>query len=100
MFDEIADQRLAPMSACTLTGDSSGSVTGMPAAVLAEIGCRTLRTVHGRRTIIVSEGAGQGPRPVIMLVADFVGQHIKPNVVAPRLDQARRHRQGGQNCGG
>src|SRR5258708_40195493 len=76
MLDEIADQRLAPMSACTLTGDSSGSVgsvTGMPAAVLAEIGCRTLRTVRGRRTIIVSEGAGQGPRPVIVLVADFVG---------------------------
>src|SRR6266568_265981 len=67
---------------CTLTGDSTGSITGVPAAVLAEIGCRTLRAVNGRRTIIIGEGAGQGPRPVIMLEADFVGQHIKPNVVA------------------
>src|SRR6266446_9280878 len=85
---------------CTLTGDSTGSIAGVPAAVLAEIGCRTLRAVNGRRTIIIGQGAGQGPRPVIMQEANFVGQHIKPNVVAPRLDQARRHGQGGQNCGG
>src|SRR6266446_10959874 len=76
------------------------SVAGMPAAVLAEIRCRTLRAVNARRTIIVSEGAGHGARPVIMLEADFVGQHIKPNVVAPRLDQARRDGQGGQTCDG
>src|SRR5713101_573223 len=85
---------------CTLIGDSTGSVARVPAAVLAEIGCRALRAVNGRRTIIIGEGAGLAPRPVIVAVADFVGQHIKPNVVAPRLDQARRHGQGGQNCGG
>jgi hypothetical protein len=54
-------------------GGSTGSVTGMPAAVLAEIRCRTLRAVNGRGTIIVSEGTGQGARPIIMLEADFVG---------------------------
>src|SRR6266478_9410046 len=86
---------------CTLTGDSTGSIAGVPAAVLAEIGCRALRAVNGRRTIIVSEGAGLAPRPVIVGVADFVRQQLKPGmVVAPRLGQGRRHGQSDQNCGG
>jgi len=83
----------------TLMG-GTGSVAGVPAAVLAEIGCRTLRAVNGRRTIIIGEGAGQGAQPVIVVVADFVGQQMKPNMVAPRLDQARRHGQDGQDSGG
>src|SRR5712671_5778756 len=63
--------------ACTLRGDTTGSVAGVPAAVLAEIGCRALRAVNGRRTIIIGEGARQEPWPVIMLEADFVRQRIK-----------------------
>jgi len=58
----------------TPIGDTTGSVAGVPAAVLAEVGCRALRAMNGRRTIVIGEGAGQGPRPVIMLVADFVRQ--------------------------
>ena len=77
----------------------------MPAAVLAEIGCRALGAVNGRRTIIVGEGAGQEAWPVIVQIADFVGQRIKVNVmvivvtvmvvmVASGLGQARGYRQG------
>ena len=58
----------------TPTGDGTGSVAGVPAAVLAEIGCRALRAVNGRRTIIIGEGAGEEAGPVIVEVADFVRQ--------------------------
>jgi len=46
------------LDTCTPIGATIGSVAGVPAAVLAEIGCRTLRAVHGRRTIVIGEGAG------------------------------------------
>lgn len=46
------------LDTCTPIGDTTGSVAGVPAAVLAEIGCRTLRAVNGRRTIVIGEGAG------------------------------------------
>src|SRR3954466_2326914 len=70
-----------------------GSEAGMPTAVLADVGGRTLRTGIIRGTVVVGEGAGQRPRPVIVLVADFVGQSVIANMVlvSPRLRQTRRN---------
>src|SRR5436190_12784346 len=78
-----------------------GSETGMPTAVLADVGGRTLRTCVIRGTVVVGEGAGQRPRPVIVLVADLVGQPVIANMVlvSSRLRQARRNGQGGQDDG-
>src|SRR5688572_27838664 len=54
---------------------SSGmSVAGMPPAVLADIGRRALTAEDGGGTIIIGEGAGLRAGPVIMQVADRVGQ--------------------------
>src|ERR1700687_1530374 len=69
------------------------SVAGVPAAGLAEIGRRA--------PIIIGEGAGHEPRPVIVEVADVVGQPIKVGMMmGPRLRQARRQGQRGQNGSG
>src|SRR5437763_10048679 len=77
----------------------SGSEARMSTAVLAEIGGRTLRTGIVRGTVVVGEGAGQRPRPVIVPVADFVGQPVIANMVlvSPRLRQTRNNSQGGQD---
>jgi hypothetical protein len=48
------------------------SETRIPAAVRATIGRRTLQAGIGRRAVIIGEGAGQGPRAVIVIVADLV----------------------------
>src|SRR3979411_334194 len=80
-----------------------GSVAGVSAAVLTEIGRRALCAGNCRRTIVIRERAGQEPWPVIVVVADFVRQRIMTNMadmVGSRLRQARRYGQGGQNCGG
>src|SRR5829696_815569 len=54
---------------------SSGmSVAGMPPAVLADIGRRALTAEDGGGTIIIGEGAGLQAGPVIVQVADRVGQ--------------------------
>jgi hypothetical protein len=84
----------------------------MPAAVLAKIGRRALITVNRGRTIIIGEGAGQQPRPVIVKVADFVRRPVvranmvhasvvDANMVDPEFGgQARRYGQRGQEGGG
>jgi hypothetical protein len=51
----------------------AGSVAGIAAAIRAAIGRRALRTVNGRRTVIIGEGAGPGAGAVIVVVTDFVG---------------------------
>src|SRR6204780_292378 len=90
---------------------SAPSEAWILAVVLADIGGRALITEIVGRTVIIGEGAGQGPRPVIVDVADFVGQSVRPKraimmmvvvtiVVGSRLCQARRQGQGGQNDGG
>jgi hypothetical protein len=56
-----------------------GSVAGMSAAVLTKIGRRALRAGNCRRTVVIRERAGQEPWPVIVVVADFVGQRIMTN---------------------
>jgi hypothetical protein len=82
-------------------GEQSVSEAGIPASVLAAISRRPLRTGIGRRTVIIGEGFGLGPRPVIVLVADVVGEPMKAGMVmGPRLYQARRYGQGGQDYGG
>src|ERR1700687_1192280 len=64
------------------------SVAGVPAAVLAEIGRRALGATNRRRPIIIGEGAGHEPRPVIVEVADVVGQPIKVGMMmGPRPGQ-------------
>src|SRR5450755_272979 len=74
----------------------AGSVAGMLLPVLTDIGCGTLSAGHRRRTIIIGEGAGQGPRSVIVQVADFVRQPVEKKnmmmvvVADPRLGRARR----------
>src|SRR5436190_22844827 len=54
------------------------SVTGMPAAVLAEIGGGALIAFVGRRPVIIGEAAGERARAVIVQVADRVGQRRGP----------------------
>jgi hypothetical protein len=79
----------------------NGSEARILAAILADIGRRPLRAVIGRGTVIIGEGAGQGTRPVIVDVADVVGEPMKAAmVVDPRLRQARCYGQGGQDYGG
>jgi hypothetical protein len=54
---------------------SSGmSVAGMPLTVLADIGRRALTAEDGGGTVIIGEGAGLRAGPVIVQVADRVGQ--------------------------
>jgi hypothetical protein len=72
-------------------------------AVLAEIGRRALRAGDCRGTVIIGEGAGLEARPVIVEVADFVGQPVvranmvDANMVDPELRrQARRDGERGQ----
>jgi hypothetical protein len=68
--------------------------------------------VNRRRTVIIGEGAGQEPRPIIVEIADFVRQSVvgtnvvhtsmvDANMVDPEFrGQARRYGQRGQNGGG
>src|SRR6266702_8843466 len=69
-------------------------VAGVPAAVLADIAGRALPAVVGRGAVIIGKAAGLETGPVIMQVADLVGQRPVVAVVAG-IRQARR--QGG--CG-
>ena len=48
-------------------------VTGVPAA-LADVGGRALAAIVGRGAVIIGKSAGLGAGPVIVLVADRVGQ--------------------------
>jgi hypothetical protein len=64
-----------------------GSVAGVSAAILTKIGRRALRAGNCRRTVVIRERAGQEPWPVIVVVADLVGQRIMTNMAnegAPR----------------
>lgn len=71
--------------------------------VLTEIGRSALRAGNGRGTVIIRECAGHASRPVIMQIADLVGQPIMimvsmpVMVVGPRQRQSRRDGQGGQD---
>jgi len=104
-----ASERIAPVQKQGSCGSirQNGSVAGIPAAVLAEIGRRALRAGDCRGTVIIREGAGLEARPVIVEVADFVGQPVvRPNVVDANMvdPELRRHAwrygQRGQKGGG
>jgi hypothetical protein len=78
----------------------------MPAAVLAKIGRRALRAMNRRRTIIIGEGSGQEAWPIIVQVADLVGQPVvianmvDANMVDPEFRRrARRYGESGQKGG-
>jgi hypothetical protein len=48
----------------------------MTAAVLTEIGSRTVVAEGVRGTVIIGEGAGQGPGTVVVQIADRVWQRV------------------------
>ena len=70
-------------------------VAGMPAAVLTEIGGRTLAAQNGRRAVVIGEGAGLQAGSVIVEKADRVGQApiVEVMPIVAGLRQAR-----GQEC--
>src|SRR6266568_9569809 len=75
------------------------SEAGVPATILADIGGRALLAGIRRRAIIIGKRAGQQARPVIMVVADLVGQPISADmVVAACLRQAWRRSERRQEC--
>src|SRR5437899_2059130 len=73
---------------------SSGSEAGMAAAVLADIGGRTLVALHGGRAVVVGEGAGHRPGAVIVQIADRVGQRVGVPVVVAVVAAGRLVGQG------
>src|SRR3978361_731587 len=82
---------------------AEGSKTGMPAAVLAEIGGGAPVAVVGRGAVIIGKSAVQGAGAVVMEVADRIGQRPVVTVVVPvmaRFGQTRRWRGLGQQGGG
>src|ERR1700730_9926216 len=82
----------------------------MPLAVLAEIGGRALGAMIGGGPVVIGEGAGGGAGPVIVEVADVVGQPPIGVVVVVMMpvvwvDGGIRRKGGGeghdgQGCGG
>jgi hypothetical protein len=82
---------------------SSGmSVTGMPPAVLADIGGCALAAEDGGGTVVIGEGAGLQARPVIVQEADRVGQApiVQMVPVVAGIGQARGEGRGGEEGGG
>jgi len=79
------------------------SVAGVPAAVLADIGCRALAAEDGGGAVIKGEGAGLRSGAVIVQVADRVGQapivQVVPIMagVGQVWGQGRSGQQGGGN---
>ncbi len=71
---------------------SAPQIAGVPAAVLADIGGRALVAVVVRRAVVEGEGAGGDAGPVIVQIADRVGQRVGVvavvPVVSPRLRKA------------
>jgi hypothetical protein len=55
-------------------GQQRTLIAGVPAAVLADIGGRALAAVIGRGAVVIGKDAGLGTGPVIVEVADLVGQ--------------------------
>ena len=78
------------------------SVTGMPPAVLADIGCRALAAEDGGGAVVVGEGAGLQAGAVIVQVADRVGQAPIVQVVPimAGIGQVRGQGRGGEEGGG
>src|SRR3954470_5740681 len=74
------------------------SEAGGPAAVLADIGGCALVAMVGRRAVVKGERPGRDAGPVIVQIADRVGQRVRVvavvPVVTPRLCEAR-----GKDCG-
>src|SRR6266702_5994332 len=71
-------------------------VAGVPAAVLADIAGRALPAVVGRGAVIIGKAAGLETGPVIMQVADLVGQRPVLAVVAVMAGIRQARRQGGR----
>src|SRR3981189_1901991 len=70
---------------------SSGtSIAGVPAAILPDIGSRALPAVMGRGAVVIGKGAGRRAGPVIMEVADLVGQRPMIAVVVPVMARIRQ----------
>ena len=73
---------------------SSGtSEAGVPTTILPDIAGRALIAVIGRWAVVMGKGAGLDAGPVIVEVADLVGQRPMIAVVVPvmaRIRQARR----------
>ena len=77
-------------------------VTGVPPAVLANIGRCALAAENGGGAVVIGEGAGLQPGAVIVQVADRVGQSPIVQVVPimPGIGQTRGQRRGGEEGGG
>src|SRR5437667_7157744 len=80
------------------------SETGMPAAVLAEIGGGALVAVIGGGAVIVGEAAGLEARTVIVHVADRIGQSVAfviaiVAIVVTMMDSGVRGMWREHNCG-
>jgi hypothetical protein len=73
---QLSYERVRPADYQTWPGRASSgmSVTGIPPAVLADIGGRALAAEDGGGAIIKGEGAGLQAGAVIVQVADRVGQ--------------------------
>ena len=78
------------------------SVAGVPPAVLADIGRRALAAEDGGGTVVIGEGTGLRAGPVIMQVADRVGQPPVVQVVpiVAGIGQTRGQGRGGEEGGG
>jgi hypothetical protein len=78
------------------------SVTGMPPAVLADIGRRALAAEDGGGTVVIGEGAGLQSGAIIVQEADRVGQAPIVQVVPimAGVGQPRGQGRGGEEGGG
>src|SRR5258708_37288341 len=62
---------------------AESSEAGVPLAVLAEIGGGALVAMVGRGAVVIGEAAGGRARPVIVEIADLVGQRpVMETIVA------------------
>src|SRR5260221_1112936 len=64
---------------------AESSEAGVPLAVLAEIGGGALVAMIGRGAVVIGEAAGGRARPVIVEVADLVGQRRVMVAIVARL---------------
>jgi hypothetical protein len=101
---QLSYERVRSADYQTWPGRASGgmSVAGMPPAVLADIGRRAPAAEDGGGTIIIGEGAGLQAGPVIVQVADRVGQPpiVQMMPIMAGVCQVRGQRRGGEEGSG
>ena len=100
---QLSYERVRSADYQTWPGRASSRISeaGVPAAVLADIGCRALAAEDGGGAVIKGEGAGLRSGAVIVQVADRVGQPpiVQVMTIVAGIGQTWGQGRGGQQGG-